>query len=188
MAEKVPGPPVIDSSLQGLKRWQLERQLLQHYHHRGSRYPPFSIEPVPYVVQRTSRLMTDEERFLRKQWLKDQILAADEPRFVPEAHPNNRIRTFYKRPWNAIEGYLAKNVMNRFSASLFRKCSSLFLGLYAGTLFVYYQTRYTHNTWEKHCGVRIYGERRVREGDDTVFPEEPDFGMGRFKEREYQNK
>ena len=112
MAEKVPGPPIIDPSIKGLKRWQLERQLADNYYNRGSRYPPFSIEPLPYSVQRTSRKMTDEERFLRRQWLKDQILAPDEP--LGEARPYNAIRRLYRAPWDAIEKSL-RGVMVKLS-------------------------------------------------------------------------
>lgn len=53
--------------------------------------------------------MTDEERAWRKQWLKDQILAPDEPKEVPEIYKElyNPIRRFYLWPGNKLEKRLA---------------------------------------------------------------------------------
>lgn len=48
--------------------------------------------------------MTDEERAWRAKFLKDQRLAPNEPRIVPEiyAELNNPIRRFYKAPLNKL--------------------------------------------------------------------------------------
>lgn len=48
--------------------------------------------------------MTNEERLWRKTWLKDQILSADEPRYVPEywKEIRNPIRRFYQAPLNVL--------------------------------------------------------------------------------------
>jgi len=187
MAEKVPGPPVIDSSLEGLKRWQIERQIYQNFFNRGSRYPPFSIEPLPYPTDRTGRAMTDEERFLRKQWLKDQVLAADEPRNVPELNKVNNFRKLYKIPLNAMEGALA-TVMKPVVANYLRVVLPKAVLGYMVVLFGYYQIRYNHNNWEKAYGPSVFGKMRVRSGEEepTPIPEEPLFGSRRFYEREFQ--
>lgn len=48
--------------------------------------------------------MTDEERNWRKQWLRDQHLSPNEPKFVPEAYYelNNPIRRFYRAPLDML--------------------------------------------------------------------------------------
>ena len=44
--------------------------------------------------------MTKEDRFLRKQWLDDQLLTAREPVHVPELYPRNIIRRTLAVPWD----------------------------------------------------------------------------------------
>lgn len=48
--------------------------------------------------------MTDAERAWRKQWLKDQILAPNEPVYVAEywKERTNPIRRFYRKPLDAV--------------------------------------------------------------------------------------
>ena len=59
------------------------------------------------MVSERERLlgMTDAERAWRAQWLKDQVLAPDEP-VVPKGYYEERynvIRRFYRAPLNAFE-------------------------------------------------------------------------------------
>jgi NADH dehydrogenase (ubiquinone) 1 beta subcomplex subunit 6 len=79
-----------------------EKLMKLHEERRGSKFPPFSIEPLPRERSRLSTLMTDEMRTLRKQWILDQHLAPNEPVHVPEAKPLNPIRRFYRAPADFI--------------------------------------------------------------------------------------
>jgi len=72
-------------------------------YYRGSQYPPFSIEPVPYERQRLAGAgMTAEDRALRKQWVKDQELSPGEPRYVKNVTPRNFIRRLYMGPTDSL--------------------------------------------------------------------------------------
>jgi len=80
-----------------------EKKLLRHYEWHGNKLPPFSIEPMPHERQRLEGAgMTAEDRALRRQWLKDQELSPNEPRYIPEAFPKNPFRRFYGAPWDAL--------------------------------------------------------------------------------------
>jgi len=90
-----------------------EKKLLRHYEWRGNKLPPFSIEPMPHERQRLDGAgMTAEDRALRRQWLKDQELSPNEPRYIPERFPKNPFRRFYGAPWdalfNALKPYLVR--------------------------------------------------------------------------------
>lgn len=60
--------------------------------------------------------MTDAERSWRKQWLKDQVLAANEPVHVEEywRQRTNPIRRFYRKPLDTIFGALEKPLVYTF--------------------------------------------------------------------------
>jgi len=80
-----------------------EKKLLRHYEWRGNKLPPFSIEPMPHERQRLDGAgMTAEDRALRRQWLNDQELSPNEPRYIPEVFPKNPVRRFYGAPWNYL--------------------------------------------------------------------------------------
>jgi NADH dehydrogenase (ubiquinone) 1 beta subcomplex subunit 6 len=61
---------------------------------------PFSIQG--RLARERERLLgiTDKERAWRRQWLKDQELSPNEPRYVPEYYTEryNPIRRAYKMP------------------------------------------------------------------------------------------
>lgn len=79
------------------------------------------------LVRERERLlgMTDEERAWRKQWLKDQHLSPNEPRFVPEAYYelNNPIRRLYRAPLD----YLFKFTEPLLVSSVVVGCRVLYL-------------------------------------------------------------
>lgn len=78
------------------KKWQIEQRWVKQDYYRGSQYPPFSVEPVPYERQRLAGAgMSAEDRALRRQWIKDQQLSPNEPRYVKELTPRNAFRRVY---------------------------------------------------------------------------------------------
>lgn len=89
------------------KPWQRERRMVQHDINRGSKFPPFSIEHMPHERQRLAGAgMTDADRALRRQWLKDQELSPNEPREIPELKPKNIVKRIYGKPWDIFFGTL----------------------------------------------------------------------------------
>jgi len=80
-----------------------EKKLLRQYEWRGSKLPPFCIEPMPHERERLDGAgMTAEDRALRRQWLKDQELSPNEPVFVPGLVQKNPFRRFYGAPWDTL--------------------------------------------------------------------------------------
>lgn len=103
----LPKIPNVDELKPNEKVWEYQRRVRQAQINKGSRYPPFSIEHMPWERQRLSTPMTEEDRFLRKQWLKDQNLSPNEPRYVPDAKPMFRARRLLRLPWDTVERGLA---------------------------------------------------------------------------------
>jgi hypothetical protein len=99
MADKETSLGPVDSP--EVKQYQREQTFLRQNLNRGSRYPPFSIEPVRNERERV--FMTDEQRALRRQWIKDQELAPDEPRFIAAIQPRNWFRRIYRAPLDTLE-------------------------------------------------------------------------------------
>lgn len=101
------GPTYEEIDAEAIKKFNerqkanLERdaKLNRQYEWRGSKVQPMRIEPFPYERQRMDG-MTDADRALRKQWLQDQHLAPNEPRYVPELYPKNPIRRLLGAPWD----------------------------------------------------------------------------------------
>ena len=99
-----------------LKDWQIRQKWLRLELNCGSRYPPFCIEPLPLERQRLSGAgMSDKDRALRRQWVKDQILSPDEPREVPALRPYNIFRRIYRAPANFIFSSLTPMIVRRIS-------------------------------------------------------------------------
>lgn len=85
------------------KPWEKRKRMLEITTNKKSRFPPFSIEPLPYERQRLDgKGMTVEERELRKQWVMDQKLSPNEPRYVPELHPKNVFKRVGAAPFELL--------------------------------------------------------------------------------------
>lgn len=76
------------------------------------------VKPMPIagrLVRERERLhgMTAEERAMRKQFLKDQILSSHEPVHVPEywRERYNPIRRLYRAPLDALQKVLAPSLV-----------------------------------------------------------------------------
>lgn len=111
-AFRVPAPPDVELPHDHERIFEYERRILEGHYRRGSRYYPFNIEPKPYERQRLATPMTDEDRFLRKQWFEDQKLAKDY-RHVP-VKQYNIFRRIYRLPWDFIEGAMAKAIVSSY--------------------------------------------------------------------------
>lgn len=81
--------------------------MMKHQVTSGSLYTPLNIEP---QYQERLRLdaslgsapMNDQQRSLRRQWVEDQWLAPDEPRYVPALYKTNIFTRMFQHPWDWI--------------------------------------------------------------------------------------
>jgi hypothetical protein len=87
----------------------------------GPHSPTGGVQAFPIggrLVRERERLagMTAEERAFRKQYLKDQELSKNEPRFVPEywKERTNPIRRFYQFPLNTVENIIKPVIVSSF--------------------------------------------------------------------------
>jgi len=95
-----------------------EARLHRHYEWKGNKIAPFNIEHMPFERQRLDGAgMTAEDRALRRQWLKDQELAPNEPVYIPELYPRNPIRRLLAKPWNGVFGVLKPIVGESYASS-----------------------------------------------------------------------
>lgn len=111
--------------------------------------------------------MTPEERMFRKQWLKDQELAPNEPRFVPEMYKAryNPIRRFYRWPLDTFAKAIEPIVGTQRAHSIRYFTGKAFLFITGAYLIAYY-AKYNSNDWTRKGGWRAVKSRvSVVEGD-----------------------
>ncbi|XP_019877092.1 uncharacterized protein LOC109604978 [Aethina tumida] len=111
--------------------------------------------------------MTNEERAFRKQWLKDQELAHDEPKKLPEMYKatHNPIRRLYRLPLDTLQKALAP-VLGEQRALVYRYFTGKFLMGIAGAYIATYYFKYNANDWTRKGGWRVTQSRiAVHEGD-----------------------
>ncbi|BFY99761.1 hypothetical protein BsWGS_02801 [Bradybaena similaris] len=168
------------------KPWQRAQRFQQYDLYRKSAYPPMQLEPMPFERNRLSNGgMTPEQRALRKQWAKDQILH-HEARYIPEVQPYNIFRRIYRWPANNLIFNTAAKFLGAERADLLRYTIPKFVMVFLGTYFVWYQLKYNQSSWTRYGGVHVFrgkpellGERsrHIPEKDPT------DFADRGFKER-----
>ncbi|XP_076440289.1 uncharacterized protein LOC143279883 [Babylonia areolata] len=138
------------------KKWQTDRKWMKRDFYRGSHYPPFSIEPVPYERQRlTGCGMTAEDRALRKQWVLDQQLSPNEPRYVKEVTPRNFFRRLYMGPADSAFARLIP-MIGRAPASMARVAVPRLMLIVGGVYWAYYHLKYNAKDWTRDGGFHIY--------------------------------
>ncbi|OQR72150.1 NADH:ubiquinone oxidoreductase [Tropilaelaps mercedesae] len=141
---------------------------------------------------RLSGEFSDAERAWRKQWLKDQlcgifaqILAPDEPRYVPELREScrNPIRRFYQYPFEKFEAALVPKI-GKNKAFLARFFTSRFISTYVLVLYFTYWGQYNQSDWTRTGGLMI-----TRAGRD-VLPCHTDYPKvsGNTKPSDYADK
>jgi len=162
-----------------------EARLHRHYEWKGSKLPPFSIEPQPYERQRLAGAgMTAEDRVLRRQWLKDQELAHNEPRYIPELYPRNPIRRILGKPWNVLFGALRPIVGERIAQAGRNSVPKFLLALVA-FYGIYYQLKFNPSRWSDKRGWHMYSSKPTLMLDNSSAPEmqDTDFFDKGFKAR-----
>jgi len=142
--------------------------------HQTGGTKPFPIEGRFFSErERLAGGFTDADRAYRKQWLKDQELAPNEPRPVPELHREimNPIRRAYRAPLDWVHHKFFKPNMSVMGADIARYYSGrlplVFVILCAG----WYLLKYNKHTWEDRSGWKV-----MRSGI-AVYPGDPRFPM-----------
>ncbi|XP_022207206.1 NADH dehydrogenase [ubiquinone] 1 beta subcomplex subunit 6 isoform X2 [Nilaparvata lugens] len=114
--------------------------------------------------------MSPEERQWRKQWVKDQHLSPNEPRFVPELYKelNNPLRRLYRKPldmlFEPLQGVLGKQMALNVRYITGRFLMFTFAGFYGA-----YWLKYNAHTWETAKGWDTTLTR------PSILPGEPGF-------------
>ncbi|XP_059485117.1 uncharacterized protein LOC132202298 [Neocloeon triangulifer] len=142
---------------------------------------PLNVRPNAYpvagrMVDERERLvgMTDAERAWRKQWLKDQHLSPNEPRFVPELERElmNPIRRFYRWPLDNLFKALMPVIGQQRAQSL-RYYSGRIAIAYLLILGVTYNLKYNTNSWLRKGGfTRTYSQAAVLKGEPGYYSRE----------------
>merc|ERR1712173_556594 len=165
---------------------QREAKMHQQWYWRGNKLPPFNIEPQPFTRQRLAGSgMTPEQPAARKQWVMDQKLAPNEPRYVPELYPKNIVRRAWAAPWNAMY-YGLKSVVGPRQAMYARMVIPKALAGLVIAWGMWYNVKYTPSTWEAKQGWHIYSTKdRILPGDST-WPNPPEKAYDDFHDKGFK--
>lgn len=123
--------------------------------------------------------MTPAERAFRKQWLKDQELAPNEPRNVPEMYKAryNPIRRFYRWPLDQF-GKMLVPMVGSADAAFIRYCTGkAFIALGLAYSLTYY-FKYGANDWTRKGGWRVIQSRKAVVPGDPGYPKVSDRKVG----------
>ncbi|XP_063548146.1 uncharacterized protein LOC134755595 [Cydia strobilella] len=114
--------------------------------------------------------MTDVERAWRKQWLKDQVLASNEPVHVEEywKERTNPIRRFYRAPLDKLFSGLT-GVLGADRAAVYRYITGKLGLMTLGVFATHYYFKYNGNDWTKKGGWRVLKTKPM------VLPGQPGF-------------
>jgi len=171
------------------KPWQRKRRIELYEYYRKSKLPPLRIEPMWHDRQRLANGgMTDEDRALRRQWLRDQELKYPK-REIPELQPKNIFKRIWRAPWDLLIGKPANKYLDPFYAKWTRwsapKVIMFVPFLWAG----WYWLKYHGNDWQKTGGPWYYFEKPMLVGygseevEKYVKKEEDDFVDFGYKDR-----
>jgi len=132
--------------------------------------------------------MTDEDRQLRKQWLKDQMVAETEPIHIPGLYEAryNPLRRFFNIPSHTVEQYLVPRIGEHAVIA-----KGIMKGLFGIVCFGYFLRHYSlYHTydWEKgRHGWKMYTSKPWKlPGDpgysDQHIPAKDDYADWGFKQ------
>uniref|UniRef100_A0A6V7HZ84 Uncharacterized protein n=1 Tax=Bracon brevicornis TaxID=1563983 RepID=A0A6V7HZ84_9HYME len=115
--------------------------------------------------------MSAEERAWRAQWLKDQVLAPDEPKFNPEYYKQryNILRRFYRAPMDRFERALTPKIGLEFAQCCRHLISKTFFTV-VGSLCVLYYFKYNQSDWTRKSGLKVSMSRQKMFPGDPGFP------------------
>lgn len=115
--------------------------------------------------------MTDVERAWRKQWLKDQILAPNEPVHVEEywRERTNIFRRIYRMPLDKIYSMLTP-VLGASRAADYRYITGKLGLIGVGILCGHYYFKYNGNDWTKKGGWRVHKSKPLVLPGQAGFP------------------
>lgn len=128
--------------------------------------------------------MTEEDRALRRQWVKDQHLSPSEPRYVKEVQPRNLFRRLYMGPTDYVFSKLIP-VLGNVPTSMARVVIPRLFLIMACGYWAYYQLKYHHRDWTRSGGFHIFRNKpRILCPQDAIPQKHPNdfFDMG-FKNR-----
>ncbi|XP_063995118.1 NADH dehydrogenase [ubiquinone] 1 beta subcomplex subunit 6 [Diachasmimorpha longicaudata] len=114
--------------------------------------------------------MTPAERAWRAQWLKDQILAPDEPKVNPEYYRQryNPLRRFYRAPLNVLENALRPRLGAEFAYVVRHLISTAAFGMIGMWTIIYY-FKYNESDWTRKSGWKVGMSRK------KLFPNDPEW-------------
>ncbi|CAF2809059.1 unnamed protein product [Rotaria sp. Silwood2] len=144
----------------GHSSWEEQRYLYPH--DIRDKYPiwerEFNIEPFKYERARLPFRLTNEERLWRKQWLQDQVLAPNEPKFIPNLDKihKNPVRYRWMVFWDGLFNRL-RPVVGNTAASMLRQTVPKLLIIQLGIWSWLYMVFYHKQDWEKWGGWQVYG-------------------------------
>ncbi|XP_050682055.1 NADH dehydrogenase [ubiquinone] 1 beta subcomplex subunit 6 [Leptidea sinapis] len=150
------------------------------------------VQPMPIAgrvaIERERCLgMTAAEREWRKQWLKDQILAPNEPVHVEEywRERTNPIRRFYRWPLDTLYRVLSP-VLGETRAADYRYIIGKTGLIAVGILCTHYYFKYNGNDWTKKGGWRVIKSKPMVLPGQDGFPfqsqmKESDYAARGFK-------
>ncbi|KAL4236366.1 hypothetical protein ACF0H5_004752 [Mactra antiquata] len=178
---KTPPIPNIEAPYQNERVWQYRERIMQAQINRGSRYPPFSIQPMPWERMRVSKTMTAEEIFLRKQWLADQKLV-NEPVYVKEAFFKSAPRRLLGMPMDMAAFAVYRVTGNENVTRYFRRVIPKMAAGWLALVLAFYHVKYNPRTWESINGAEVYTSNRANY--ETLKPTtEPRFADYYFTDR-----
>merc|ERR1711970_1394578 len=143
---------------------------------------PIDIEgPMRDVKFRLEFGMTDADRALRKQWLKDQIVAENEPVHVPGLYEAkyNPIRRAFRYPFESLQRKMTP-LVGGHTANRMKSNAKLFVFASALLYPLVYYCMYNKTSWEEgHTGVIQYKGRKI------LMPGQPGYSEDQSKPKNY---
>lgn len=120
--------------------------------------------------------MSEEEKAFRKKFLKDQVLAHNEPKVVPELYRelNNPIRRFYKWPLDTLQKTVLEPMLGANRALTIRYLTGKALMGLVGVYAAAYYLKYNGNDWTRKRGWVVWRSRAAVVEGDLNYPQVSD--------------
>lgn len=135
-------------------------------------YNAMSIEgPFANERERLSGDFTAADRAYRRQYLKDQELAPDEPQVVPELEQafKNPIRRFYRKPMDMLQVALRPIVGEAWAARFRYHIPKHLIGI-SFVYLTWYYFKYNANDWTRKGGWKVRSVRPICVKGDPGYP------------------